>query len=536
MFLEPSANYTQVPTPSCDACSVPSRCSIATSHQSHYSNGQFQQYADENLPQPPPPPALYYHQQHHHPHPIPHSRSLDQYFDHNRHSAQLYTPSHQPSTSALQLNGRQSLSFDQANIYATHNRGFNVAGQRFPITPNESNQFQQQYCSSNAYETPQYTTYNQIPNGYHQPLPMDGYPPLPRYEQIPNNEYPQQIPAHSSTYAQTISRSKTAVTQTTVYGTPPDPFSPHLNDQHDYKLLKTPLQPQKAGNRQHFEYDDVSPTTNGSETSRGLSDFDSFDESPANYTNVSRSSSSCNRSLNATNDINGNGNHLHITPASLHESPASGNIREQDGVGSYKEWDELYKKTMPKNRKQLTLDDPNDLSMQALDLNHRPVNARHQTSDKRLARAQDKVSTLPASSTHGVRMSNTSTGASSSKTLDRIRPPTVLDDPPRDSRRKPKNIIEALAKLPAAKAQHEERLRSLSGSNNRKSATSKDVVRSVISNGQRNGVIAKNSLPAEWSCTRCTLLNPMSIRICDACGCSKDPLPNGKSSGTTTCV
>lgn len=417
-----------------------------------------------------------------------------------------------------------------------------MPGQRFAIPANESNQFQPQFCSSNAYETPNYNTYSQLPHNYHQ-MPIDGgYPPLPRYDPIPSYEYPQQqLSTQTSTYAQTASRSKTAVTQTntTVYGTPPDPFSPHINDHHDHKLLKTPLQPQRASGRLHFDYEDASPTTNGSETSRGLSDFDSYDEAQANYTNVSRSSSSCNRSPNATiNDINGNGNpHHHIKTHSLHEAmAASGNIREQDGVGSFKEWDELYKKTMNKTRKQLDFNDSDNLTMQALDLNHRPDSGRQQTSDKKLARAQEKVATLPTSSAHSGRLSINSSGATSTKSFDRVRPTVLMDDPPRESRRKPKNILEALAKLPAAKAQYEERQRSVNGSSSRKSAATREIMRPELTNGHHRNAINKHSASGEWSCTHCTLLNPMSISICDACSHSKDPLPIGKSSATTTCV
>lgn len=336
-----------------------------------------------------------------------------------------------------------------------------------------------------------------------------------------------------------------------MYGTPPDPFSLHHNDHHDPRLLKTPLKPQRAGGRLHFDYEDTSPTTNGSETSRGLSDFDSFDEATANYTNISRSSSSCNRSSNAAaaaaappiNDINGNGTHS-SRPASMSATAAmaatSGSLREKDGLGSYKKWDEVYQSVNKPAKQQKERELLDDRSMQALDLNHRPdEHGRYQTSDKRMGRAHDKMATLPAvAGGHSSRKSTDSIVERPSKTIDRVRPASS-EEPPWESRRKPKNILEALSKLPAAKAEHEQRLRSLSRNNNRKSMSNKELKRSALaSNGHHNGGAVSASSPSgEWSCAHCTLLNPMSISVCDACCRSKDYSEIlRKPSGTTTCV
>lgn len=258
------------------------------------------------------------------------------------------------------------------------------------------------------------------------------------------------------------------------------------------------------------EYDEL-PITNGSRNSRA-SDFDSFED--GEYSNTENH-------LPRTQTVNKN----------------------HDGVGSFETWHFVYQK-LEKQGYNKDLGERGDLSVQGLDLNPPGITGGVNTSDKKLARAQEHVNKTTATAVKSKNLDNRQSHHEHLK--ENIR--NLRDNSANNIVAPPAKFIgdtENINRL--SKSAGQTRNENLGKSNkfedkSKQTGTMKKPSVVAAAKSSKSTRMASNGSDGdastsiiEWACKFCTFLNPGSVRICKMCAKSKD-FSDTTSKATTTCV
>lgn len=539
-------------------------------HRQHYQPQQAAQYHQHHHNPP---------HSHHQPHPaaIPHSRSLDQYYDQAVYSGTAaINPNHHTDEIATK---RHSSSFDQpgndygssagaadyhhgAKAYDMHPpQSYNMSGSRQPISANVAHHFAAQPYAENLH----YATVlrQQQSNAAYGVAPAascgaSNRSSLCQMGRTTGSAAGVTATPFVPTVPQTMRQSRVANTQTGGVLVGGADGGGGVKNYNDNVVDSETMQMRSRGSRRSgtiafnqqypqliqtnamYGYEDAAGGTTDSYTSRCISDFDSTDELTAAVGNRLNGSHHNNSSSSGLGD-----------GASVGAGGGTYASKCSDGIGSADNWNYVYTK-LNKAGYNKDLGQRGDVLQTTSPLDVR-VDDTHAADSSVL----DAVKKTPRTMGRGRRQEPAeATGYGKTKennaTMRRQQPSHYVETPnriqrnggnggsrrmSRDFQRPTPVVDEPLAPIVAAMT-----ITPPVAATPTKSSTSAGAGAHLQPNQQEQRPqpsVRRNKSPAaitEWSCTYCTLLNPMAERVCAACAKSKCFAPNGGAKATTTCV
>lgn len=539
------------------------------------------------------------HHSHHppplHPATIPHSRSLDQYYGGHGGVAPMGTTTPRYADDLVGHTKRHSSSFDQpvndygpchhyvANAAAYPPAPFNLSGNRQPISATAAHDFAAQPQPFVEQNSPYAMVMRQQPSQLQPHCVVAGgsnYAPAPVCHMGRSNTAATNTVVSSMPPAQTMPRVS----------------AKHHNNRAVGGMYNNPLDndsnqlrpPPRSGRRseiaaapqqqQHMQptttsimsvmydgYEDAAAGTD-SNTSRCISDFDSTDERA--------SSAGHHHHLNGSSGLYSNSSPAGLAAAEVGAGTYASKC--SDGIGSADEWNFVYSK-LNKAGYDKDLGQRGDvLQTQTESGNASNVEQTMRNNGQRGAAAAAAESThrrpgasvdwqqehhaagaeRPTNRTYGKTQDNSAAttlrrqphlrdadnaersnrfqrngnGGSRHRSREYQRPAPIVDEPFSP-------IVAAMSAISMPST-----ATPTNGGANSPSPVSAAVAPAQQQQQQQQPTSIssrRNKSPAaitEWSCTYCTLLNPMEKRVCAACAKSKGFAPNGGAKATTTCV